>query len=157
MAKGELLANSKFYITIEGFEDLIVKSVSGITTTLEVAGSDSSYGVTKDGKSFVQATVTGVSNSNITVSFVGTADDKRLFDWWDESHSREISGGGSAKKGERKAATVTLYNQGGEPAAEWQMTGVFPVKYSGTQFSPDSAELYVETIEFAYEGLHRIK
>lgn len=157
MASGELLANSKFYITIDGYDELIVKSVSGLSITLEVAGSDSSYGVTKDGKSVVQATVTGVSNSNITVVFVGTADDRRLFDWWDASHSREITGGGSGSKGERKTASVTLFNQGGESAAQWDMTGVFPVKYTGSQFSPDSTDLYTETIEFAYEGLHRTK
>lgn len=157
MAKGELLANSKFYLTIDGYDDMIIKSVSGLTITLEVAGSDSSFGVTKDGKSIVQATVTGVSNSNITVVFVGTTDDRRLFDWWDTSHSREISGGGSKTKGERKTASVTLYNQGGEAAAQWNMTGVFPVKYTGSQFTPDSTDLYTETIEFAYENLHRIK
>jgi phage tail-like protein len=156
MAAGEILANSKFYLTIDGLEDLIVKSVSGIGITLEVAGSDSSFGVTKGGVSVVQATVTGTSNSNITATFVGTADDKRLFDWWDASHSREISGGGSSSEGERKTASITLYNQGGTEAAQWDLSGVFPVKYDGTEFSPDSADLYTETIEFAYEGLHRV-
>ncbi|MEM8640661.1 MAG: phage tail protein [Cyanobacteria bacterium P01_G01_bin.54] len=157
MAAAEILANSKFYIDIEGLSDLIIKSISGISATIELAGSDSSYGVTKDGKSVVQSTVTGVSNSNMTITFVGTADDKRVFDWYYDSHSTEYAGGGTGSKGERKTATIFLYNQGGESAAEWTLKGVFPVSYKGSQLSAEDASLYEETLDFAYEHLDRTK
>lgn len=155
MADGEILANSKFYVEFDGLSDLIIKSVSGVSATLELAGSDSSFGVTKAGKSVIQATVTGVSNSNITITFVGTADDKSLYDWYYASHSTEFSGGGSESGGERKTASIVLYDQKGDEAARWNLTGVFPVSYKGSQLSAEDAALYEETLDFAYENLSR--
>ncbi|MEA5467391.1 phage tail protein [Spirulina sp. 06S082] len=155
MAAGEILACSKFYISIDGLDDLIIKSISGISATIELAGSDASYGVTKGGKSAVQSTVTGVSNSNLTITFVGTAEDKRVYDWYYSSHSTEYVGGGSENKGERKTGTISLYNQGGEEAATWVLTGVFPVSYKGSSLSAEDAALYEETLDFAYENLSR--
>lgn len=156
MASGEILANSKFYVEIDGLSDLIIKSVSGISATIELAGSDASYGVTKGGKSAVQSTVTGVSNSNLTITFVGTAEDKRVYDWFYASHSTEYSGGGTGSAGERKTASVVLYNQGGDEAARWNLTGVFPVSYKGSQLSAEDAALYEETLDFGYENLARV-
>lgn len=157
MAKDEILANSKFYISFDSLDDLIIKSVSGLGSTIELAGSDASYGVTKDGKSAIQSTVTGVSNSNITITFVGTAQDTRVYDWYYSSHSTEYSGGGSGSKGERKTGTLMVYNQGGEVAAEWTLKGVFPVSYKGSQLSAEDASLYEETLDFAYEHFDRTK
>ncbi|MDB9314574.1 phage tail protein [Spirulina sp. CS-785/01] len=156
MAAGEILATSKFYVEIDGYPDLIIKSVSGVSATLEVAGADMSYGVTKGGKSTVQATVTGVSNANITITFVGTSDDKSMYDWYYASHSTEYVGGGSESGGERKSASIVLYNQAGEEAARWNLTGVFPVSYKGSQLSAEDAALYEETLDFAYENLARV-
>lgn len=157
MAADEILANSKFYIDIDGLSDLIIKSVSGISATIELAGSDASYGVTSGGVSAVQSTVTGVSNSNITITFVGTAEDKRVFDWYYDSHSTEYSGGGTGSGGERKTATISLYNQAGDEAAQWTLTGVFPVSYKGSSLSAEDAALYEETLDFCYENLTRMK
>lgn len=157
MASGEILANSKFYISFDSLDDLIIKSISGLGSTIELAGSDSSYGVTKDGKSAIQSTVTGVSNSNITITFVSSASDKRIFDWYYSSHSTEYSGGGSESKGERKTGTLSVYNQGGEEAAQWVLKGVFPVSYKGSQFSAEDAALFEETLDFAYEHFDRTK
>lgn len=157
MAKDEILANSKFYVTFDGLDDLIIKSISGLGSTIELAGSDASYGVTKDGKSAVQSTVTGVSNSNLTITFVGTVEDKRVYDWYYASHSTEFSGGGSSDKGARKTGTISLYNQGGEEAAQWTLKGVFPVSYKGSSLSAEDAALYEETLDFAYEHCDRTK
>jgi hypothetical protein len=77
MSDGEVLACSKFYVSFDGLEDLIVKKVSGISITLETAGDSTPFGVTKDGKSQIQATVTGTSNGKLTVEYVATVDDRR--------------------------------------------------------------------------------
>jgi hypothetical protein len=78
MASGELLASSKFYVQFDGLDDLTVKKVSGIQITLETAGDKKPMGVSKGGKSQMQATVTGVSNGKITVEFVSSVEDDRL-------------------------------------------------------------------------------
>ena len=157
MSKGEILACSKYYWEIDGLTDLIVKKVSGIGSTLQTAGTDKSYGVTKGGKSVIQATVTGVSNAKITVEFVATAQDKRLYQWFVDSHSQVSIGGGSKTKGERKSCSLTVYNQAGDEAARWNLTGVMPASYKSTKLEAGSEGLSSETVEFVYESLHRIK
>lgn len=157
MSKGEILACSKYYFSLDGLEDLVVKKVSGIGSTLQTAGTDKSYGVSKGGKSVIQATVTGVSNAKITVEFVATVEDKSLYQWFVDSHSQVSIGGGSKTKGERKTGSLTVYNQGGEEAARWNLTGVMPSSYKTTKLEAGSEGLSTETVEFVYESLHRVK
>jgi phage tail-like protein len=155
MAEPQILASSKYYFSLTGLEDLIVKKVSGIGSTLQTAGDSKSYGVTKKGASVIQATVTGATNSKLTVEFVCTVGDDRLIKWYSASHSEPFAGGGTATKGERKTGTITLYNQGGEAAATWEMTGVMPSSYKSIKLEAGSEGLATETIEFVYETLHR--
>jgi phage tail-like protein len=155
MAKDEFLASSKYYFSLTGLEDLVVKKVSGICSTLQTAGDSKSYGVSKSGKSVIQATVTGATNSKVTVEFVCTVGDDRLLKWYSDSHSEPFAGGGTKTKGERKTGTITLYNQGGEAAATWEMTGVMPASYKSVKLEAGSEGLATETIEFVYQTLHR--
>ncbi|MDA0866339.1 MAG: phage tail protein [Cyanobacteria bacterium] len=157
MAAGEVLACSKFYFTLDGLEEKVIQKVSGIGVTLEVAGDSKSFGVSKEGKSNIQATVTGVSNSDLTVTFVGTAQDDSLMKWYRESHSVPSQGGGASSEGVRKTGTITLFNQGGAAAAEWTITGVFPKSYKSSEMDPSSTDLFTEEIVMVYESLARTK
>ena len=157
MASGEILSCSKYYFSLDSLDDLVVKKVGGIGNTLQTAGTDKSYGVTKGGKSFIQATVTGVSNSKITAEYVGTVGDKRLYQWFVDSHSQVSTGGGSTTKGARKTGSITLYNQGGEEAARWDLAGVMPSSYKSNKLEAGTEDLFIETLEFVYESLHRKK
>lgn len=157
MAAGEVLACSRFYVEIDGLEELIVKKVSGIAITLEVAGDKKPFGVTKGGKSQMQATVTGTSNGKVTVEYVDTVEDDRLMKWYEDSHSEPIKGGGTSTKGERKTGSVVLYNQGGEEAARWNMTGIMPASYKSTKLEAGSTNLSTETVELVFESMHRVK
>ena len=156
MGAGEVLACSKFYVEIDGLDDLIVKKVSGIGITLEVAGDTLPFGVTKGGKAQMQATVTGTSNGKLSVEFVDTVEDNRLMQWYEDSHSESIKGGGSVTKGERKTGSIILYNQGGEEAARWSMTGLMPASYTASKLEAGSTELATETVELVYESLLRV-
>ncbi|MEB3268393.1 MAG: phage tail protein [Leptolyngbya sp.] len=157
MAAGEILACSKFYVSFDGLEDLVVKKVSGVAITLETAGDSTPFGVTKDGKSQIQATVTGTSNGKLTVEYVAAADDRRLLDWYESNHSEPIEGGGSSSKGERKTGAIVLYNQGGEEAARWDITGAMCSSYAMSGFEAGATDLATETVEVAIESLHRVK
>src|SRR4028118_99350 len=157
MAKGEVLACSKFYLQFDGLEDLILKSCTGPKITLESAGDTTSYGVSKGGKSVIQATVTGVSNGTVTAVHAASVEDDRLVQWHQEAHSEEIAGGGSKNKGALKTGSIILYNQAGEEAARWNMTGVMPIEYKSSKFDPSSKELATETVVFAYHSLLRVK
>ena len=159
MAAGEILANSKWYLEFDELTDLVVAKVSGLGTTFSAAGDMKSYGVTKGGKSQMQATVSGVESGTITVEFVATVEDKSMHDWFRESHSAggPMAGGGSSKGGARKTASLTVYNQKGDEAAKWSFTGVFPKTYKTSKMEPGSTELFRETVEFIYETMHRTK
>jgi len=95
MAKDEVLTNSRFYLEIDGMTDLIIKKVGGVSITLEAAGDTKSFGVTKGGKSRMQATVTGVTSGTLSIDFVATVEDKSLHDWFRASHpaSGPMAGG----------------------------------------------------------------
>ena len=157
MSKGEVLACSKFYLQFDGLEDLVLKSCTGPKITLESAGDTTSFGVSKGGKSVIQATVTGVSNATITAVYVASVEDDRLLKWHQESHSEAIAGGGSKNKGALKTGSLILYNQAGEEAARWNMTGIMPITYKSSKFDPSSKELATETVEFAYHSILRVK
>ena len=86
MADNEVLASSRFYLEIDGMTGLVVKKVSGLQVTLEAAGDMKSFGVTKGGKSKMQATVSGVTSAALTVEFVATVEEKSLHDWFRASH-----------------------------------------------------------------------
>ncbi|MGF1521675.1 MAG: phage tail protein [Leptolyngbyaceae cyanobacterium] len=157
MADNEVLANSRFYFELDGMTELIVKKVSGIQITLEAAGDMKSFGVTKGGKSQMQATVSGVTSGTLTIDFVATIEDKSLHDWYRASHPAigPMEGGFSDSKGERKNASLTAYTQGGDDAARWEFTGVFPKSYKTSKMEPGSTELFTETVEIVYETCHR--
>lgn len=157
MAAGEILSCSKFYVSFDGLEEKIVKKVGGIGVTLETAGDSKSFGVTKGGKSAIQATVTGVSNGKISIEYVATIDDNSIAKWYEDSHSEVISGGGSASKGARKTGSIVLYNQGGDEAARWDVTGAFPQSYKSSKMEAGTGDLFIETVEVVYESLHRKK
>ena len=159
MADNEILSNSRFYLEIDGMTELIIKKVSGLQLTLEAAGGDKSFGVSKGGKSRMQATVSGVTTGTISVEFVATLEDKSLHDWFRASHPAvgPMSGGISDNKGERKTASLTVYTQGGDKGAQWDFTGVFPKTYKTSKMEPGSTELFTETVEFVYETCHRME
>ncbi len=154
---GQVIACSKYYFQLDGLEDLVVKKVSGISINLQTTGDTKSYGVTKGGKSVIQATVTGVENKKITVEFVSTVQDNRLMQWFHDSHSEPIIGGGTTTKGERKTGSLILYNQGGDEAIRYNFTGVMPASYKSTKMEAGSTNLATETLEFVYENMHRVK
>lgn len=157
MADNEIISNSRFYLELDGMTELVIKKVSGVQITLEAAGDMKSFGVSKGGKSQMQATVSGVTSGALTVDFVATIEDRSLHDWFRASHPAigPMGGGTSDNGGERKTASLTAYTQGGEDAARWEFTGVFPKSYKTSKMEPGSTELFTETVELVYETCHR--
>jgi phage tail-like protein len=153
----EILANSRFYIDIDGiYSDLIIKSISGLGSSLEATEDSNAHGASKYAMSFMQATVTGVNTNNITITFVGTAEDSSLYNWYKYSHSSKFIGGTTVLGGTKKSASIVVYDQGGKEGARWDLLGLFPVSYKCSAFSVDSNELYEETIEFSCEKMKRV-
>lgn len=156
MASGEILACSKFYVEFDGLTEKIIRKVDGIAITMKTAGGNTSLGVTKGGKSVIQATPTGVTLGTIQIEFAATGD-KDLEQWYSDSHSEAFAGGGSSSGGERKTGSIILYNQGGDEAARWNLQGVMPNSYEAPALSAGSTDIATEKIEVSFESLHRVK
>jgi len=52
----------------------------------------------------------------------------------------------------RQTAAVVAYNDNQEVVAEWNLTGVYPVRYTGPSFSTETAKVAIETLELAHTG-----
>lgn len=54
--------------------------------------------------------------------------------------------------------TIIVHDSTGErDAIEYQIVGAFPVKWAGSDLGAMQNNLAVETVEFAHQGLHRVK
>ncbi|MEM9539690.1 MAG: phage tail protein [Cyanobacteria bacterium P01_E01_bin.42] len=156
-ATKEVLTNSRFYVDIDGiYSDLVIKSISGLGSSLEATEDSNAHGASKYAMSFMQATVTGVNANNITMTFMGSSEDSSLYNWYKWSHSSKFIGGMTLLGGTKKTATVVVYDQGGGEGARWNLFGLFPVSYKCSGFSADSNDLYQETIEFSCERIKRV-
>ena len=55
----------------------------------------------------------------------------------------------------RQTATVIAFNDNREVVAEWNLAGVYPVRYTGPSFSTESSKVAIETLELAHNGFLR--
>lgn len=83
---------------------------------------------------------------NITLK-QGTANNTVLYDWLNSTLEGNI---------DLKTITITLLDEAGETAAQWQVINAWPVKYTAPDFNATSSEVAYESIEFAHEGLTRL-
>ncbi|SNX71090.1 phage tail-like protein [Cereibacter ovatus] len=84
-----------------------------------------------------------VKTSNITMKKGVFVKDNALWDWFAEVKMNTIK---------RKALTISLLDQEGNPTMVWKVQNAFPVKISGTDLKADGNEVAVETVEIAHEG-----
>ncbi len=52
----------------------------------------------------------------------------------------------------RTGAEIVAMTQDGTKVAQWSLTGVIPVKWTGPQFSVDSPKVATESLEIAHHG-----
>lgn len=155
--KYEVLANCKFAVDFDGLQNLFVKSVSGIKTILKVQGDKKPVGVTKGMKTLMQATVTNVQNSPITIVYMANREDRQLVDWYDSCHAKPQFGGGTKGGGARKDGSIKIYTQEGKEAARWNIFGAMCLSYECSPMEAGGDQLITETIQIAYEKMVRVK
>lgn len=51
---------------------------------------------------------------------------------------------------------ITLMDEAGEPAAQWNVVQAYPLKWSASEFNANSNTVVIETIELAYQYFERI-
>ena len=53
---------------------------------------------------------------------------------------------------QRRTAVITLLDAAGEKVAQWNLDGVFPVRWTGPQLDVSASQAATETLELAHNG-----
>ncbi len=85
-----------------------------------------------------------VKTGNIVMKKGVFAKDNAIFDWFNEIKMNTIK---------RKALTISLLDEGGNPTMVWKVQNAFPVKVQGTDLKAEGNEVAVELVEIAHEGI----
>ena len=157
MANGstdEILVNCRFYFEADGLTDKQILEVSGLSSETPAAGGDKVLGSTKDAKNLRQAAPTRAKFTPVNVKLVATTN-KDLYKWYEDCNKNE--GGKSDWSSNRKAASVTVYDQAGEMKARWELLNAYPTKYEGPKLEAGSNDVANETLTLVHEGIKRVQ
>jgi phage tail-like protein len=77
----------------------------------------------------------------------GVTDGALLWEW-----QQEVIGGKPA----RRHGSVALLDSVGEQAARWDFIAAYPVRWTGPELRASSADVAMEALELAHDGLTRV-
>lgn len=150
------IPTSSFYVEFDGLTDKQVKKISGVTMTAQTAGHEKALASGKGGMTKWQSTSSGFEeNPSMTLEVYLAKGDMEFYNWLKAIMPK--SAGGEGKWAEnRKNGSVVAYGPDGNEVLRWDMTGALIKSYKVSDFSGDSKELAVETLEFVMESINRV-
>ncbi|MBN3941457.1 MAG: phage tail protein [Nostoc sp.] len=149
----ELLVSCRFYFEADGVTDKQILEVGGLSAETPAAGGDKVLGSGKSAVNLRQAAPTRTKFQQVTVKVVATTNTD-LYKWYEACNRNE--GGKSDWSSNRKAASVTVYDQSGEMKARWEMIHAYPTKYEGPKLEAGSSDVANETLTLVHEGIKRV-
>src|SRR5829696_2432065 len=75
----------------------------------------------------------------------GVTDNRQFADWRPTTTGRQIIM-------KRQNLSIILFDHGGAPVRRWNVTGAYPVKWTGPDMKASSMEVAIETLELAHQG-----
>ena len=150
----ELLVSCRFYFEADGLTDKQILEVSGLSAESPAAGGDKVLGSSKNAMNLRQAAPTRVKYTPVVVKVVATTN-KDLYKWYEDCNKN--AGGKSEWSSNRKAASVTVYDQGGDMKARWELQNAYPTKYEGPKLEAGSNDVANETITLVHEDIKRVQ
>ncbi|QZY54478.1 phage tail protein [Crassaminicella profunda] len=134
--------NFRFRLEIDGLEAGGFSEVTGFDANIDVI----EY---REGDSVITPRkLPGlIKYGNVTLKW-GATDSMVLYEWLQGIAEGQV---------ERKTVTITAIDEAGEDAASWQLIEAWPVKYTAPDFNGLGAEVAMETLEMAHEGLTRVQ
>ena len=152
----ECLTVSRFYFEFNNVTSLRIMKASGLSITIDPASEGQPTGNSKGNKTNTQITPAGVSFENMTLEFVSAMENDVLTQWYVDCHPRPAVGGGTSQMSRRYECSLVFYKQDASEGARWWLRDAIPAKYSSTQVTAESTDLFKETIEVAHSGLIRV-
>lgn len=140
MRVGDPYAGFIFRVEIVGLQVGGFSQVSGLER--EVETEDFREGGRND-YTHKLATVTKYQNLSLRR---GIADATELWQW----HQDVVNG-----KIVRRPISILLLDQFGQQKWRWIFADAYPVKWSGSELNATSNEVFVESVEFAHNGIKR--
>ncbi|RCJ17828.1 phage tail protein [Nostoc minutum NIES-26] len=150
----ELLVSCRFYFEADGLTDKQILEVSGLSSETPAAGGDKVLGSSKNAVNLRQAAPTRSKFQQVTIKVVATTNTD-LYKWYEACNKNE--GGKSDWSSNRKASSVTVYDQGGDMKARWEMINAYPTKYEGPKLEAGSNDVANETLTLVHEGIKRVQ
>ncbi len=153
-AQEELLVSCRFYFEADGLTDKQILEVSGLSSETPAAGGDKVLGSSKNAVNLRQASPTRAKFTPVVVKVVATTN-KDLYKWYEDCNKNE--GGKSDWSSNRKASSVSVYDQAGDMKARWELLNSYPTKYEGPKLEAGSNDVANETITLVHEGIKRVQ
>lgn len=133
-------AKFRFKFEIEGLTVGHFQSVSGLTHEIEVL-SHQEGGV--NGRLHKLPGQGSYPNLTLKVGYINST----MLEGWHRNFSQKPGGVG------RKNVSIVLLNLAGQEERRWSFTRCWPVKWEGPEFDASAAQILVESVEIAHEGL----
>ncbi|MDB9519993.1 phage tail protein [Roseofilum reptotaenium CS-1145] len=152
----EYLTQARFYFEVKGITTLQLQKVSGLSMSIEPAAEGQAIYAGKNVSAGTQITPSHVSYENMTLEFVTTVENDALINWYTNSHPSSMTGGTTTAVEEAGEASLIIYKQNGQEGARYNITDAVPAKYTTTQASADSTDLFKETIEISHTGIRKV-
>ena len=147
---GQLLTGFYFSLSIEGMgggTDAGFQEISGLSKELKVdevvCGGENRFKYRLPG---------GATFGNLVLKRGITLDKSPLMDWCNNTLN-----GGLESPIRPKNVIVKLLNAGGEPCQSWTFIKAYPVKWSASDLNSEKSEVFIESIELAYQYFDTIK
>jgi phage tail-like protein len=90
-----------------------------------------------------------VAYGNLTLKWGAAPDATALADWWGFVEQGDVDGA-------RRSIAVILQDEEGQPAARWEFTQAWPMKYDAADLNATDNSTAIETLEIAHEGMTRV-
>lgn len=132
-----------FKVVMEDYDESVFQSCDGLQSEIEVV-----Y-VHEGGRGGAPHAVRGLPRVNkilFAKGSVGSKGKKGLFDWY-----MEVSD--LSKPLKRQTLTIQLLDSEKNQVRSWKVLDAWPCRWVGPALSRDSADLTVEYVEFAHEGI----
>jgi phage tail-like protein len=154
------ITTSQFYVNFDGLDRKMIKSVTEISFTGQVTGSEKPLASTKDGQTLRQATSGGYQEyPNLTIEVYLSEGDMDFYNWFIGVAPANYGGNAGSKWSEnRKNGSVVAYAPDGKTVVmQWDIKNAWIKSYKVSDFDVQSKELAFETFEIVCEDIVRTK
>lgn len=129
-----------FKVEVEDLGEMSFKEVSGLDIEAQII--EYRHGNSPE---FSTIKMPGLKKtSNVSLKKGIFKSDNKFFSWFNEIKLNTIK---------RRAVTISLLDETGNPTMVWKLTNAWPTKVTGASLKSDGNEAAVEQLDLAHEGL----